>query len=197
MLKTHKQSAASWEALLPEALHTVRSLLCTSTNSTPHERFLGFTRRSMIGKSLPSWLVQPGPVLLRRFVRNKSDPLVDEVELLEANPNFAKVRFPTGRESTVSVGDLAPCTSGADVGSKQTPPVSRSEQEQDRSITPPEPTTESPAKKGGTSTDDNPPRNETYFPETQAISTDSSLPPRRSSRIRKPPQRYGHNVYDT
>ena len=95
--------------MLPEALHSVRSLLCTTTNSTPHERFLGFDRRSMIGKALPSWLVQPGPVLLRRFVRNKNDPYVDEVKLLEANPNFAQVRFPDGRESTVSVSDLAPC----------------------------------------------------------------------------------------
>ena len=63
----------------------------------------------MTGRALPSWLVQPGPVLLRRFVRNKNDPYVDEVELLEANSNFAQVRFPDGRESTVSVSDLAPC----------------------------------------------------------------------------------------
>ena len=65
----------------------------------------------MIGKSLPCWLIQPGPVLLRRFVRNKNKPLVNEVELMEANPNFAHIRFPDGRESTVLVTDLAPCPS--------------------------------------------------------------------------------------
>ena len=110
LLRTHKQPNACWEALLPEALHAVRSLLCTATNSTPHERFFGFPRRSVIGKSLPSWLIQSETVLLRRFVRSKSDPLVEEVELLEVNTSFAKVRFPNGRESNVSISDIAPCT---------------------------------------------------------------------------------------
>ena len=95
--------------MLPDALHTARSLLCTSTNSTPHERFFGFERRSMLGKSLSSWLLQKGPVLSRRFVRNKDEPLVDEVDLLDANPSFAHIRFPDGRESTVTTTDLAPC----------------------------------------------------------------------------------------
>ena len=31
-----------WESVLPQALHAVRSLLCTSTNQTPHERFFNF-----------------------------------------------------------------------------------------------------------------------------------------------------------
>ena len=53
LLRTHKQPNACWEALLQEALHAVQSLLCTATNSTPHEQFFGFPRRSMIGKSLP------------------------------------------------------------------------------------------------------------------------------------------------
>ena len=109
ILKTKQLPNSSWEAALPEALHAVRSLLCTSTNATPHERFLSFPRRSIIGKSLPCWLIQPGPVLLRRFVRNKNQPFVDEVELMEANPNFAHIRFPDGRKSTVSFTDLAPC----------------------------------------------------------------------------------------
>ena len=54
-------------------------------------------------------MLQPGPALLRRFVRNKADPLCDEIEHLEANPNFAYIRYPDGRESTVSTEDLAPC----------------------------------------------------------------------------------------
>ena len=98
-----------WQDVLPDALHAVRSLLCTSTNSTPHERFFGFERRSMLGKSLSSWLLQKGPVLLLRFVRNKDEPLFDEVDLLDANPSFTHIRFPDGRESTVSTTDLAPC----------------------------------------------------------------------------------------
>ena len=108
-LRNYELPQKAWESVSPEALHSVRSLLCSTINSTPHERFLGFGRRSMIGRALPSWRVQPGPVLLRRFVRNKNDPYVDEVEFLEANPNFTQVHFPDGRESTVSVSDLAPC----------------------------------------------------------------------------------------
>ena len=70
-LRNYELPQKAWESVLPEALHSVRCLLCTKTNSTPYERFLGFDRRSMIGKALPSWLVQPGPVLLCRFVRKE------------------------------------------------------------------------------------------------------------------------------
>ena len=94
--------------MLPQSLHAVRSLLCTTTNATPHERSLNFHRRSMLGRSLPNWLLQHGPVLLWRFVLTKNHPLVDVVELIETNPNFAIVKFSDGRESTVSVTDLAP-----------------------------------------------------------------------------------------
>ena len=48
-------------------------------------------------------------MLLRRFVRHsKQEPLVDEVQLLEANPQYAFIRYANGRESTVSIKDLAP-----------------------------------------------------------------------------------------
>ena len=103
-----KESENCWEAVLHEALHAVHSLLCTAANATPHKRFLGFNRRSTSGRALPSFFIQPEPVLLRRFIRSKSDPLVKEVELLDANPIFSHVRFANGRESTVSTGDLAP-----------------------------------------------------------------------------------------
>ena len=94
-----------------EALHSVRTLLSTATNTTPHERFLPFPRRSMLGRSLPTWLITPNTVLLKRFVRNKSEPLCDDVD---ANPKTALVRFPDGRESTVSVSDLAPLSDMSD-----------------------------------------------------------------------------------
>jgi len=61
------------------------SLVCLSTNETSHERFFRFPRRAMFGTALPSWLLSPGTLLLRRFVRNKSDPLCDIVDLVEAN----------------------------------------------------------------------------------------------------------------
>ena len=42
-------------------------------------------------------------------MRSKSDPLCDQVELIDANPNYAHIRHPDGRETTVSLTDLAPC----------------------------------------------------------------------------------------
>ena len=32
------------------------------------------------------------------------------MELIDANPSYANIRYPDGRESTVSLGDLAPCS---------------------------------------------------------------------------------------
>ena len=92
-------------------LHAQRSLLCTATNCTPHERMFTFPRKSSSGCSLPSWL-KPGPILVKRHVRNKGDPLVDDAELLEVNPAYGKVRLENGREINVSLRDLAPTPKG-------------------------------------------------------------------------------------
>ena len=48
-------------------------------------------------------------VLLKLHVRtSKYDPLVDEVELIQASPTHAHVRLQNGREVTVSLRDVAP-----------------------------------------------------------------------------------------
>jgi transposase InsO family protein len=108
-LKSKNLPVKYWQDVLADALHSVRSLLCTATNETPHERFFGFSQRSTVGSSIPSWLLQPGPVLIKRQVRSsKQNPLVDEVELLQANPHYAHVRYPDGRETTVAIKHLAP-----------------------------------------------------------------------------------------
>jgi len=60
-----------WESALLEALHVIGSLVCLSTNETPHERLFSFSRKAMFGDALPSWLLSPGTVLLRRFVQKK------------------------------------------------------------------------------------------------------------------------------
>jgi len=53
--------------------------------------------------------MSPGKVYLKRYVRqSKYDPLVDEVELIDANPNYATVRLQNGNEATVSLRHLAP-----------------------------------------------------------------------------------------
>ena len=62
LLKSRRLPTKQWESVLGDALHSIRSLLCTSTGKTPHERFLSFSRRSSHGKSLPNWLTHPGPL---------------------------------------------------------------------------------------------------------------------------------------
>lgn len=108
-LKTKNMTVENWEQVLPQSLHSIRSLLCTATNCTPHDRMFKHPRRSTNGISLPSWLTSSGQVLLKRFNRsNKYQPIVEEVELLHSNPDFSFVRLPDGRETTVSNRHLAP-----------------------------------------------------------------------------------------
>ena len=114
-LKSRNLPTSQWEHVLPDALHSIRSLICTSTNATPHERLFNYQRRSTSGTSVPSWLSSPGPVLVKKHVRNsKYDDLVDEAELIEANPQYAHIRLSSGRETTVSLRDLAPYSPTAD-----------------------------------------------------------------------------------
>ena len=108
-LKSCDLPTKCWQVVLPDALHSIRSLLSTATNVTPHEQLFNFARPSSTAGSLLTWLCMPGPVLLKRHVRHsKAEPLVDQVELLQANPQFAYVRYPDGRETTVSIRHLAP-----------------------------------------------------------------------------------------
>ena len=47
---------------------------------------------------------------LKRHIRkSKYDPVVDKVNLVHATPNYAEVQLPSGRETTVSLRDIAPC----------------------------------------------------------------------------------------
>ena len=120
-LKTKGLPIAKWQDVLPEVLHATRSLLCTATNSTPHDRLFSFPRKCTTGVSLPDWLTRPGPVWLKRHVRgHKTDPIVESVDLLHANPEYAFVRHPDGRENTVSLRDLAPTPDSARVQPPET-----------------------------------------------------------------------------
>ena len=105
-MKTKRLAISHWHKVFPEVLHAIRYLLCTSTNTTTHERMFNFQHCSAIGATFLSWLSQTGPVLLGRHGRSsKHDPLTDEVELigLHATSSYAQVRFQTGREATVSL----------------------------------------------------------------------------------------------
>ena len=57
-----------------------------------------------------------GNVLLKRRLRSsKNEPFVDEVALVQATSNYARVRLPSGRETTVSLHDVAPSSSRYEV----------------------------------------------------------------------------------
>ena len=68
-LKPSDLLLTAWEQVLPDALHSIRSLLCTATNATQHERLFNFNRKSTSGSSFPSWLSTPGPIYVKKHVR--------------------------------------------------------------------------------------------------------------------------------
>lgn len=172
-LRNRNLPLSHWEQVLPEVLHCQRTLLCTATNATPHEKLFSFTRRSASGQSLPSWLLERGPVLVKQHVRkSKYCPIVNQVELVSVNPSNAKIRYKCGRESTVSLRDLAPLPQNSDNMPPSGPLIEESVSETPVSAAPaglePEPT-----------------------PATPSASTEPlPAPPRRSNRERKEPDRY-------
>ena len=65
---------------------------------------------------MPTWLLTPGPVLLKCHVRtSRSDPFVNEIQLLQVNPYYAHLQHIDRWETTVSIQHLAP--SGSPNGS--------------------------------------------------------------------------------
>ena len=175
------------ERVLPKALHAIRSLLCTATNQTPHERMFSFPRRAISGMAMPSWLLdQNTTVLLRRFVRTKKEPICDPVHLLDANPTYAKVRHADGRESTVSTSDLAPfpnlsCNRSPDA-TVNTPAETSFNKDCEATVPP------------ATSN--------SLVPDASEVTSDDKLPIakeaqkvelRRSRRQRRPPERWGYH----
>ena len=179
-LSSKKLPLTHWEIVLPEVLHAQRTLLCTATNQTPHERLFSFQRRSASGKPVPSWLLTQKKVLAKRHVRrSKYDPLCDEVDLVSVNPANARVRYPGGREDTVSLRDLAPL------------PVSESNAENSTGSAvkeiPPVPPSVTVAP--STPAPSNPPTS-SCIPEPCHLSELPEPPPRRSTRESRPPDRF-------
>ena len=197
-LKSKGLDVKLWETVLPDALHSIRSLLSTATNTTPHERMFKHSRRSMFGPSIPTWLTDANSkVLLRRHVRaSKYEPLVDEVELLEANHQYAHIRYPDGRESTVSTRHLAPA---GDVIERDSSSVSvhdhmaelespSSPRHNDNS----DPKQDTPYDSPNTPLPDSGITQAVPSPEITENFGDSTPTLRRSERIRRPPIRYGY-----
>jgi len=144
-----------------------------------------------------SWLLKNGTVLLCRFVRNKDEPFCDRVELLSANPTNARIKYPNGRESTVSTSDLAPYPN------VESETSAKDEAFHDRQSSCDHATCESTVDNGEASRVQNP----TVTPLQNADQTTPVLfetasetptqdsgqrePLRRTTRICRPPQRFG------
>ena len=194
-LRQNQLGIISWEKVLPDVLHSIRSLISTATMQTPHERLLSYQRRSSTGHAVPSWLCQPGPVLLKRHVRHsKYEPLVDRVHLLEANPQYAHVKMPNGRETTVSIRHLAPVSSN-EIGTstdeksteEQSPPLPLPETQQELPPTYQRSSIDAPSTEA---TPDQTINNGTftyyYAPPATPVDTEMNITsnaPRRSSRL--------------
>ena len=92
-----------------QTLHSIRTLLSTAMNATPHEQLFNYPHRSSSGCFVPIWLIIPVKVFLKRYVRqSKYDPIVEETELIEANPRYAHIRLQNSKEITVLLRNLAP-----------------------------------------------------------------------------------------
>ena len=90
-LKSRRLRGTHWQEVLPDALHSIKSLLCTAINCTPQERMFLHAWCSVSGQTIPSWL-KPEPIYVKKHVCNKLDPMVDEAELLEVNHGRLKIR---------------------------------------------------------------------------------------------------------
>jgi len=196
VLKSPGLDISQWECVLPHALHSIRSLLCTATSETPHERLFHFKRRSTFGVSVPTWLSVPGPVLLRRLGRSsKYDRVVEEVDLVHATPNYAVVRFPSGKESTVSLKDIAPAGSSPENNSGEIEPPLQLSNDVHLPETYAEDGPDADDVAAGPNASDAITPDEDGQTKPVAKDTEHNVPLRRSSRLRKPVERYGAVPY--
>ena len=84
--KSHKLPDKHWEQVLLKVLHSMQSLLCTTTNCISHEHFFKFQRCTTHGNSYPSWLRNQGPMLFGQFVcTTKNDSLLIAINHLLAS----------------------------------------------------------------------------------------------------------------
>ena len=134
------------------------------------------------------------PHSLRHHVRNKGNPLCEPVELVEGNQTYSVMRLGDGQESTVSTSDLAPFPRSQTIAEELTTDVASNPTTPSGvdSVLPNCPGDLPPSAEP-------PPAAELPGLTSPSPSTDSfpsppcaDVPPlRRSTRFRKPPDRFG------
>ena len=169
----------------------------------PHERMFFHTRKSFNSVSLPFW-IKPGPVFVQRHNRNKNDILVEEAELIEANHRYAHVMLHYGREITVLLQDLVPNPESlrgqnhdADASEKDADDIlsldhnkTSAQAEQDTGDVAVHSRFESHDFDLCSLNE-----NQNDLPVLETTSRENPPVLRRSSRMRKPIDRYGNNIY--
>jgi len=110
-LKDKDLDMSKWDSVIDVSLGNIRSLMNTSTNESPHERFFSFDRRSFVQQNENNEVNRQRYMYLRKFVRGKTDPLVEQVEVINFNPKYSEIRYKDGREDKVSNNDLSSCPS--------------------------------------------------------------------------------------
>ncbi|KAI0986223.1 hypothetical protein GJ496_011887 [Pomphorhynchus laevis] len=85
-----KLPISNWQLVLPEALHSLRSLLCTASNETPHNRI----PTSFIKRHFASRLV------------GEFNPLFDRAKLIHSNQNYALVRAPPLNDNLANESEI-------------------------------------------------------------------------------------------
>lgn len=105
-LHSRNMKLSYWEKVLPDALHAIKSLLCT-TNVALHDRLFNYSWKSTSGTLIPSW-AKPGPIYVRNHTKSsKHDTPVTPSTLLEINPHYAHVHLPSNIETITNVQDIA------------------------------------------------------------------------------------------
>ena len=147
------------------------------------------SQKSFTCVSLFSW-VKPGPVYVKCHVRNKNDPQVEEAELIEANPQYAHVKLNDAREINVSLRDL---TQNPVADASNDTNLSSHPGDTENTILP-----QSDNESNSFSQPDITSNGRAAPDYTESISSDAPYETpnlRRSSRIRRPIDRYSNNIY--
>ncbi|XP_059045822.1 uncharacterized protein LOC131841533 [Achroia grisella] len=186
-LMSLKLPISAWESVITQTLHCIRSLLCTSTGCTPHERMFSHPRRSSNGQSMPTWLTEGSTVFMKNLVRkSKYDPFVEEVEVLNVNPHYSQVRLQNGRETTISNRYLAPANPPLlnEPVREQNPNAETESFNTDQSTADQFLTDQSPAEES--------PTNQSLTDQFPALPSpaEANISSRRSTRLRRPPNRF-------
>ena len=135
-------------------------------------------------------------------MRSKSDQLCDQVELIEANPGYAHIRHPHGRETTVFLMGLAPCPQASGKSTNEDTSVfddndsfvfDSSEKSTDDSNPAGNPKTLDVSLDRSSENVDRSIENVGENRRSEIVQAPTEL--RRSSRVRRPPERYGDCRY--